>query len=330
MELPLLLICMAFGVSLLYKILRNLTSLIFVSKSVDFLFAPYRPTNNKMQPTPLALDRTASGMVQEFLRSPSDSSTNSAPFTSTPLTSPSPDSPPSPPTPGRAPSEDVFLPNGSSKDVNTHTKPHKSMFHKKMEKSHTTGYMPSELYEIQNERIMFGGSGSSSSSHEDDSCPTAEFDFSTSLPAGSSMWRTISPDPVSTSKSIRTRKKAGGFFTLQRPWNSRRQNAMPIKSQLLDIDIVPSSLTSRSPTPTDKTDPEMRWMRKSAFKKKKRSSSVFGPPIPETSFAFEVAIYKAYASLPPWGLPSVISFLQIKCVHVTTENGATLEIPCRG
>ena len=82
---------------------------------------------------------------------------------------------------------------------------------------------------------------------------------------------------------------------------------MPIKSQLLDIDIVPSSPTSYSPTPTDKTDPGMRWMRKSAFKKKKkRSSSVFGPAIPETSYAFEVAIYKAYASLPPWSLPSVI------------------------
>ena len=262
-----------------------------------------------MQPTPLALDRTASGVVQEFLRSPSDSSTNSAPFTSTPLTSPSPDSPPSPPTPGKAPSEDVFLPNGSSRDVNTHTKSHKKMFNKKMEKSHTTSCMPSELYEIQNEGIVSGGSGSSSSSHDDDSCPTAEFDFSTSLPASSSMWRTISPDLdlVSTTKSIRTRKKAGGFFTIQRPWKNRRQNATPIKSQLLEIDIVPSSPTSRSPTPTDETDPGSRWMRKSAFKKKKkRSSSVFGPPIPETSYAFEVANYKAYASLLTLSLLSLI------------------------
>ena len=73
---------------------------------------------------------------------------------------------------------------------------------------------------------------------------------------------------------------------------------MPIQSQLLDIDIVPSSPTSRNLTPTDKTDPGMRWMRKSAFKKKKkRSSSVFGLPIPETSYAFEVATHKAYATL---------------------------------
>ena len=298
---------MAFGIFSSLHNFEELDFLTFVSKSVDFFFfATYRPTNNKMQPTPMALDRTASGVVQEFLRSPSDSSTNSAPFTSTPLTSPSPDSPPSPPTPGKAPSEDVFLPNGSSRHVDTLTKPRKSMFNKKMEKSHTTSCMASELYEIQNERIMSGGSGSSSSSHDDDLCPTAEFDFSTSLPAGSSMWQTISPDPVSTSKSIRTRKKAGAFFTLQRPWN-RRQNAMPIRSQLLDIDVMPSSPTSCSPTPTDETDPGMRWMRKSAFKKKKkRSSSVFGPPIPETSYAFEVANHKTYASLLPLSLLAVI------------------------
>ena len=265
-------------------------------------FATCRPASNKPQPTPLALERTASGVVQEFLRSQSDSSTNSAPFTSTPLTSPSPDSPPSPPTPGKAPSEDeVFLLNDSDRHVNTnYPKSHKGMLHKQIGKAHTTSCISPELYEIQNGGIVSGGSGSSSSSHDDDTGPAAEFDLSASLPPNSSVWGNISPDLVGTSKSIRTRKKAGGFFTIQRPWKTRKQNSMAIKSQLLEIDIVPPSPTSRSPTPTDETDPGMRWMRRSAFKKKrKRSTSVFGPAIPETSYSFEVANPKACTSVLP-------------------------------
>ena len=272
-----------------------------------FIFATCRPTSNKPQPTPLALERTASGVVQEFLRSQSDSSTNSAPFTSTPLTSPSPDTPPSPPTPGKAPSEDeVFLLNDSNRHVNT--KPHKSMHHKQMGKAQTTGCFSPELYEIQNGGIVSGGSGSSSSSHDDDIGPAPEIDLSASLPPNSSVWGIISPDLVGTSKSIRTRKKAGGFFTMQRPWKTRKQNSMAIKSQLLEIEIVSPSPTSRSPTPTDETDPGMRWMRRSAFKKKrKRSSSVFGPPIPETSYSFEVDSPKACGSVLPLNFLSLSS-----------------------
>lgn len=177
-----------------------------------------------------------------------------------------------------------------------------------MGKAQTTGCFSPELYEIQNGGIVSGGSGSSSSSHDDDIGPAPEIDLSTSLPPNSSVWGIISPDLVGTSKSIRTRKKAGGFFTMQRPWKTRKQNSMAIKSQLLEIEIVSPSPTSRSPTPTDETDPGMRWMRRSAFKKKrKRSSSVFGPPIPETSYSFEVDSPKACGSVLPLNFLSLSS-----------------------
>ena len=223
-----------------------------------------------------ALGRTASGVVQDFLDLHSQSS--STPVTPTPLTSPTPDIPSTPPTPdipstpptpGSAASEDaVFLSHDSGKKISKSNSILRKL--RTIGKSRTVSHIPVELYESQNDRIASGGSGSSTSSHDDGFQMFAmEGTTSASLPSHSTSelfdCGGLSPDVFGPLKSVKFKdsgKKFGDFLTLQRrPWKSKRHTPLTTKSRLFEADISPPSPTY--PAFSEATQHGVKWTRKS-------------------------------------------------------------------
>lgn len=240
-----------------------------------------------------ALGRTASGFVQDFLDLRSQSP--STPMTPTPLASPSPESPSTPPTSGSAESEDaVFLSHDAPKKISKSNSILRKL--RTIGKSRTVSRIPMELYESQYDRITSGGSGSSSSSHDDGQIFGIADGASASLPSQSGLFESggVSPDIFGPLKSVRFRdsgRKFGDFLTLQRkPWKSKRQSPSSTRSRLFEADITPPSPTNSAFAGA--AEHGTKWTRKSALKKKKRKVSSLGPPILETSYAFQVANYR--------------------------------------
>ena len=213
-------------------------------------------------------------MVRELIGTPG---TNSGVFTSPLL-----ESPPTPPTPGSAVSERAFHPdkNDSALKASSATRKRRAMV-----KAHTLTHVPNELYDCQDDLILFEHDMTSS-------------DEATSLVDESSPIRSKYTERLSRSPDLQTSGPGpghsslptNGFFTLPK----KRGTGFSFKRltfknpKLKSFEISPPSPNPRVNWEND----DRKWKRKTAVRRKRKTSGLGGPAtIPETSYTFQVSQY---------------------------------------
>lgn len=229
------------------------------------------------------LGRTASGMVKDFMDIPPSTSKS---FKS----SPSLESPSTPPTPGSAASENVFSSDSEDEHKPKELQPSSPQNPRKRikQKSHTlTRGIPLELYECQEHFIHFGeGNGK---------VGTGNGPFQSQKEISRTRINDSKSKTIGPRRMVVEPKKVDQFRTLPRDKPSLRVRVSDIlhrKSRSLDTEITqPSSKLADSPG--------SKLERKPGIKRRRRkSSSVSGPVIPESSYAFQVHLRVDWSVYP--------------------------------
>ena len=255
------------------------------------------------------LGRTASGMVMDLIRSAGTPQPPSLTL------APSPNTPSSPPTPGSAASEDLFHSdesengNGILSKARTLKAPQRygnknalSGWNPKSQGLSQNSRIHKELYECQESLIPFREIDSNSDS---DSENIISHPLSTSLQEDSFLKhvdKNASSSSLTLTPFLGTTKSdiTSGYVTLppqvSHPFTAEKKkrrlgttirNALKsTKSRSLDrvMDIT-------KPTQPEREDFNRKWKRQTAIrgKNKRKISACLSPPIPESSYAFQVS-----------------------------------------